>query len=275
MAIYDIDGNNIDEKGGSSGSAIDYDKIVKTIAHRGASQYYPENTIPSFKGAKELGFNYVETDVRWTSDGVALCLHDPSINRTARNSDGTELSSTINLADITYEQALTYDFGIFKGSSWAGTKIPTLNEYLALCRNLMIHPYIELKEGTEAQIQSVVDAVNAYGLRGKVSYISFNLTLLGYVKDYDPYARLGFLDMANHPGTNVLTVKTDYNEVFYDTSHPNSNDNINRCKTARVPMEIWTVVTPSAVLAMDSYITGVTTNGQIIAGKVLYEANID
>lgn len=273
MAVYDVDGEIL-AGGGDNASALDYDKIVKSICHRGASEYRPENTIPAFKYAKTLGFNYVETDVRWTSDGVAVCLHDESINRTARNSDGTQLSSTVNIADITYEQALTYDFGIFKGSSYAGTKIPTLDQYLSLCRNLGLYPYIELKTGTQAQVEGIVDAVNAHGLRGKVSYISFNLTLLGYVKNYDAYARLGFLDMANHLATDALTVKTDYNEVFYDTSHPTSNDNINVAKNNLIPLEVWTWVTASQILNADPYISGVTTNGQVLAGKILYEANI-
>lgn len=270
MVLYDLDGNVIGSGGTSSG--VDYDSIVKNVNHRGYNSVAPENTLPAFKLSRQNGFVYAETDVRFTSDDVAVCLHDESINRTARNSDGTQLSSTVNIADITYEQALTYDFGIWKNASYAGTKIPTFDEFLTLCKNLGLRPYIELKTGTQAQIEAVVDAVVAHGLKGKETYISFETTLLGYVKDYDATARLGFLDM----GTPSLprTAKnylTGTNEVFLNSSNKGRATD---CIAQGIGYEVWTVDSSSVVLGLDPYITGVTTNGAIIPGKVLYDANI-
>ena len=46
------------------------DVNVRSIAHRGVSAYAPENTLPAFRLAKELGFSCVETDIQFTSDGV-------------------------------------------------------------------------------------------------------------------------------------------------------------------------------------------------------------
>ena len=267
MTLYDIEGNVIGSGGISSG--IDYDNIVKNVNHRGYNSVAPENTLPAFKLSRQNGFMYVETDVRFTSDGTAVCLHDESISRTARNSDGTQISFTVNIADITYEQALTYDFGIWKGSSYVGTKIPTFDEFLTLCKNFGLRPYIELKTGTQAQIEAIVDAVVAHGLKGKETYISFETTLLGYVKDYDATARLGFLDM----GTPSLpqTAKsylTGTNEVFLNS---NNTGRAADCIAQGIGYEVWTVDSASVVLGLDPYITGVTTNGTIIPGKVLYE----
>lgn len=270
MTLYDLEGNIIGSGGGSS--EINYDDICKSVNHRGYNITAPENTFPAFKLSRQMGFVYVETDVRFTSDNVAVLLHDESINRTARNSDGTQLSSTVNIADITYEQALTYDFGIYKNSSYAGTKIPTLVQFLTLCKNLGMKPYIELKTGTESQIQGVVDAVKAAGLHGRETYISFETSLLGYVKNYDNTARLGFLDMGTPslPRT-AQTYKTDYNEVFLDS---NVKSRASDCKTAGIGYEVWTLGSASDVLALDPYVTGVTTNGTIKAGQILYDANI-
>ena len=53
---------------------------VKSIAHRGASEIAPENTIPAFRLAKELGFSCVETDIRFTKDNVPVLCHDAAIN---------------------------------------------------------------------------------------------------------------------------------------------------------------------------------------------------
>ena len=63
---------------------VDYDKIMRSINHRGYNKIAPENTIPAYALSKENGYKYVETDVRFTSDGIPVLLHDVSINRTAR-----------------------------------------------------------------------------------------------------------------------------------------------------------------------------------------------
>ena len=282
MAVYDINGNNIDE---ISGSAVLYDKNVKGVCHRGyntqaSTPSSPENTIPAYKMARRNGFYYVETDVSFTSDGVAVLLHDESINRTARNSDGSAISGTVNIGDITYEQALQYDFGIAAGASFAGTKIPTIDQFLKLCKNLGLYPYIELKNNggyTQAQIQGVVDAVYANGLSGNVTFISFSSTYLGYVKNYDDTIRLGFLK-STATANDISTcqgLKTSNNEVFYDTKYSTVTNAIcTSYKNASIPMEIWTVDSASSITGMNPYISGVTSN-KLIAGKVLYDANIN
>ena len=215
MAVYDIEGNEIgiDPSGEKN---LNYDANVLSVNHRGYSTVAPENTLPAYKLSKEMGFNYVETDVSFTSDGVAMLLHDSTIDRTS-NGSGT-------LANMTYSQVRQYDFGSWKSSKYAGTQIPTLEEFLYLCKCIMLHPYIELKSNgnyTQAQIQSIVDMVRNAGMKGKVSYISFSSTYLGYVKDYDEEARLGFL--AGTASTSHVStcqgLQTTKNSVFYDVSY--------------------------------------------------------
>jgi glycerophosphoryl diester phosphodiesterase len=249
---------------------------VKGINHRGFNTVAPENTIPAFRLSKKNGFGIVETDVYFTSDGVAVCLHDGTINRTARNADGTTLSSTINIADITYEQALTYDFGIWKGEEYAGTKIPTFEQFLTLCKNIGLNAYVELKAGTEIQIQSLVGMVNDCGMTNYVSWISFSTTYLGYIKAVDNKARLGVITspLAQNIIADINNLKTTENEVFVDQNNGNITDEIvQMCKDNELPLEVWTINTIDILNTIDPYVTGVTSDS-LVAGYELFRINI-
>lgn len=247
-----------------------WDRTVKGVAHRGFSTVAPENTLPAYRLAKEKGFFYVETDVSFTSDGVPVCLHDATIDRTSNGSG--------NINSLTWEQVQQYDFGSWKSSDYAGTKIPSFEQFIILCRNIGLHPYIELKNSatyTETQIQGLVDMVNNLGMKGKVTWISFSSTYLTYVKTYDANARLGFV-VDGLSAANITTaqgLKTTTNEVFIDTSAV-KDWAATLCINGGLPMEVWTVDSVVTIQSMNPYITGVTSN-ELIAGQVLYEANIE
>lgn len=265
--IYDVNGNIVDINGGSSNPH--YDSIVKGINHRGYNTVAPENTLPAFKLSKRMGFNYVETDISWTSDDIPVLSHDNDISRC---SDGTG-----TISSMTYEQLLQYDFGSWKSAEYAGTKIPTAEQFLKLCRALGLHPYLELKNGvTETRVQALVDLVNACGMKGHVSYISFYDTRLNWVKAYDATARLGYLPsswITEGTITIVQALKTATNEVFIDVDRGVTSDaNIQIAIAAHVPVEFWTVNNADYILGASPYVTGFTSDN-LIAGKVLYNAN--
>jgi len=271
MSVYDINGTAIVADIDPSiivEKNLNYDATVKSVNHRGYSIEAPENTLPAYVLSKKMGFNFVETDVSFTSDGVAMLLHDATINRTS-NGAGT-------LSEMTYEQVRQYDFGSWKNAKYAGTKIPTLDEFLNLCKAIMLHPYIELKPGggyTQAQVESIVDAVNAHGLKGKVTYISFLSVYLGYVKDYDPEARLGYLK-GSVSDSDIITCKglmTGKNEVFFDVSYDVLTQSVcGDFAAENIPIETWTVNSESIMLGLNNYVSGITSDS-LIAGKVLYD----
>jgi len=268
--IYDVNGNQIDING--AGVAA-YDEIMKSINHRGFNTVAPENTIPAFKMSKQKGFKYVETDVRFSKDGIAVLIHDATIDKTARDTNGNA-PSNVEVKDLTYEQLVQYDFGVWKSADYAGTKIPRFDDFITLCKNIGLRPYIELKAGTEAQIKSLVDAVKNNGIFDKVSWISFNASWLTYVKNYASEARIGYL-------TDTLTMEkittaqgflTGSNEVFINTSVL-SAEAVRICKEANLPMEVYTIDSANQIRELNPYITGVTSNN-LIAGKILYNSNI-
>lgn len=244
----------------------DYDKYVKGINHRGYNTVAPENTIPAFKMSAEEGFKYVESDVQFTSDSVPVMIHDTTIDRTSNGSG--------NVADMTYSQISQYDFGSWKSSAYAGTKIPTLDEFLKCCKDCGLTPYIELKTPmTDAQYQIIASAVKKFGMENNVTYISFQPTYLAGIHAKAPKARLGIVLNNNVTDTAIASannLKGD-NEVFIDlaTSYI-TTENVNKCINNDLPLEVWTPNTDQAILALPDYVTGVTSDIKI-AGKVFFD----
>lgn len=105
----------------------------------------PENSIEGYKAALEHGYDIMLANVRWTSDHVPVALHDLSINSVARNSDGTALSDTVNINEITLNDADSYDFGIIKGAKYAGTKIMRIADFVDWCIKKGVYIFLEIK----------------------------------------------------------------------------------------------------------------------------------
>lgn len=250
-------------------------KNIRTIGHRGWTTTAPENTIPSFKQAKLNGCDYVETDIAFTSDGVAVLLHDTSINRTARNADGTSLSETVNIADITYETALTYDFGIWKGEEFAGTKIPTFEELLIFAKRTGLKIYAELKDTvsyTQAQVKSLVDSARKYGMQKNVSWISFLMNHLAKVLTEDSTAEIGYVTngLTETQQGYVTAYITAGRNIFVDCNRQYMTDAVAYCAGKGIPLDTWTYNSAADITSADPIVRGFTANG-INAASVLYD----
>ena len=243
--------------------------FVKSINHRGYSRLYPENTLVAFKMSSVLGFYGVETDVRFTSDGVAVLLHDQTINRTARNMDGTLINDDVDISTITYAQALTYDFGIYKGPEFRGTQIPTLAQFIDLCRNLSLHAYIEIKTN---DIQDIVNIVKSYGMMKNVTFISSARTHLELVRDLCDYARLGLItgSVDSSIVSEIASLKTDKNEVFADVLTTGvTSSAVSLLLNADIPLESYCPNDITSIDNLDHYVSGITSD-YCIAGLDIY-----
>lgn len=258
-----------------------FDHIVfKSINHRGYNRVAPENTLPAYRLSAKNGFPFVECDIGLTADKVPVLLHDDTINRTARNADGTELSEDVNLSSVNYADLASYDFGIWKSSVYAGTKIPTFEEFIILCRDLGLYPYMEMKSTggyTQSDIDNIVATVKKYGMERSVSYISFDWNILAKVANADRYARLGLVCSTggekNIPafktldtGTNSLFV--DGSEGFYSTE-----GNVELCINENLPLEIYSLNTEEGILALHPYISGCTSD-TLVAAEVIKNGNL-
>jgi len=91
-------------------------------AHRGEHEVNPENTLPAFKAAVDMGAHMIEFDVRLTKDKKPVIMHDRTVDRTT---NGTGLVSEFTFAEIR-----KLDAGSRKSDEFKGVKVPTLQEVL-------------------------------------------------------------------------------------------------------------------------------------------------
>jgi len=95
-------------------------RTMLTIAHRGASALYPENTLRAFIAAADVGADMCEFDVRMTRDGEVVVIHDATVNRTTNGRGRVAAMSAAAIKDL--------DAGVRFGAEFRGEPVPTLAE---------------------------------------------------------------------------------------------------------------------------------------------------
>lgn len=156
---------------------------VVNYAHRGASEYYPENTLWSFYAGLGMRADGIETDIQRTSDGVLVLHHDDTLQRVA--------GETGRVRDYTYAQLLQMDFGAFKGERFVGEKIVTLDTFLTHFGSKKLHLALEIKQyGVEKQ---TLDCIGAHGCRDQVTLTSFIWESLEAIRALDADIAAGYL----------------------------------------------------------------------------------
>ncbi|MFF8863658.1 glycerophosphodiester phosphodiesterase [Streptomyces sp. NPDC015139] len=100
------------------------------IAHRGAAAYGPENTLAAIDNAADLGFSWVENDVQRTKDGQLVVIHDDSLERTTNVEDVFPGRAPWKVKDFTAAEIARLDAGSWFSPAYAGTRVPTLQQYM-------------------------------------------------------------------------------------------------------------------------------------------------
>ena len=155
---------------------------IINYAHRGASEYAPENTLSSFYLGLVQGANGIETDVQRTKDGVLVLFHDDTVDRV---SDGQGKLSDFTLAEL--EKLKIY------GNNTRGfyDKILTFEEFLEKFSNYDLTFAIELKgEGVE---EDTLEMIKRFGIFERTTFTSFKFDYIKKIKELDPNARVGYL----------------------------------------------------------------------------------
>ena len=234
--------------------------------HRGASGHAPENTLPAFKMAADMGADGVELDIQLTSDGVIVVCHDETIDRTSNGAGW--------LKDFTFDELRKLDFSN-GNAAYEGITIPTMEEVLDLLAPTGLTINIELKTGIifyDRIEEKILELVKRKGWEDRVIYSSFNHYTVRRIKELNPSAKVGLLyadgpiDMpcyGKHHNADAL------HPAFYNLQYP---DFMEDCRKNGLDVNVWTVNSREELLACREYgVNAVITNYPAKA-RALYES---
>ncbi|RKD24673.1 hypothetical protein BEP19_06340 [Ammoniphilus oxalaticus] len=158
------------------------------FAHRGAAHLLPENTLPAFRRAIQLGANGLEFDVHLTKDGHPVVIHDEKVNRTT---NGRGLVKRFTLKELQQLSA-----GAWFHPRYSHIKIPTLEDILKKVVHFPTLLNIEMKntliryDGIE---QTIIKLIQKYQLQQQVILSSFNPKSIKKIASLDDQIIGGFL----------------------------------------------------------------------------------
>ncbi|MBN2256716.1 MAG: hypothetical protein JW704_02680 [Anaerolineaceae bacterium] len=157
------------------------------IGHRGASAYAPENTLAAFKLAVDQSAGAIEFDVKLTSDGQVVIIHDRNVSRTT-NGQGL-------VAKLTLNEIKQLDAGSWYSSDFSGERVPTLDEVFIEVGNKILMN-IELTNYTtpyDGLVDRVVEIVKKNNMEKRVFFSSFLAMNLKKARKRMPGCGIGFL----------------------------------------------------------------------------------
>ena len=255
-----------------------YDTIIKGVNHRGWTGLgAAQDTLDAYKDSFAMGFRYVEVDVHKTSDDKFIIGHNDELPDRLVNPATGAKGSTVKIAEHTLEELKA-----FKDSK--GGTVTELSEFCKLCKTYGLHPYIETKKAFDEQtMYKILDIITRSGLNYNFTIISFiEWTLESSIK-YDDKIRVGLIydkvqdntiddvvmriNKIKSKSTNRINVFLDANGQYFKTP---SEAVMTKLLANKLPLEVWTMDTEADVLALDSYVSGVTSN-TVHAGKVVHD----
>lgn len=172
---------------------------IEIAGHRGAAGLHPENTLPGFVAALDLGCPWIECDVQVSRDGVPMVIHDPTLERTTNGHGPVSAHTRAELAAL--------DAG-------HGAGVPALEEVVALARG-RARLLCEIKDPAAAAAS--VGVVRNGGMADATTFISFQWDALAEVRALLPGAAVAPLSHTGDPA--ILDAARDLCAVAVDVNY--------------------------------------------------------
>ena len=163
------------------------------VAHRGDVTNAPENTIPAFRSALDLGADAIELDVRLTRDEKIVVFHDRCLNRTSNGRGPVNQQTLVEVRGL--------DVGSWFGLGFRGEQTPTLDEvFESLPADFLIN--VEMKvimKGMKLIAHRVAEVVQRHARWDSTLVASFNPIALYHLRKIEPKISRGYIWSRYHP----------------------------------------------------------------------------
>ncbi len=240
---------------------------VLVIAHRGGKGLAPENTLAAFTHSAALGVDVLEMDLRQSSDGALIILHDRRVDRTTNGQGAADSLTLAQLKQLDAGYHFSPDGQTFPYRG-QGVAIPTLDEVFTAFPNM--HFLIEIKNDSAALVNDFCRTIQRFGLNDRVIVASFHSRPLENLRQTCPEvatsasssAGMSFvflhwlrLDAAYHPVSQAFQFPARLGKIdLIDQRF------IARAHTHNIQVHIWTINDPDAMqhyldLGVDGLIT--------------------
>jgi len=186
------------------------------IAHRGLLRHAPENTLSSFAACLELRMG-IELDIRTTSDGHLVVIHDDNLQRTTNG-------PSKSIRNVSLSEVKKLDAGSWFDIAYQNERVPTLEETFALIQKRKQGPTLialNIKHITREGEKTLIRLMDEYDMFG----ISF-----AFDQSDDVSRRLKQLDPRLLVGQNVSrnliagVLKEDFVDVFLLSDTPTKKE---------------------------------------------------
>jgi glycerophosphoryl diester phosphodiesterase len=254
--------------------------------HRGARGHLPENTLPGFERALQLGATTLELDVGVTRDGVVVVHHDRSLNPdVARGADGAWIAAPGPLIkDLAFEELQRYDVGRLRpGSEYEkrfphqsprdGTRIPRLAEVLALPARFNIETKLSPDAPHETLppepfARALIAEVRKAGAAGRTTIQSFDWRTLEVVEREAP--EIGTVYLTGRRNAEPQAVHAAGGRIWSPDFATLTPQKLAAARTLGLKVVPWTVNEPADIArVLDMKVDGIISD---YPDRVLVEA---
>jgi glycerophosphoryl diester phosphodiesterase len=238
--------------------------MIKTQiwAHRGASAYAPENTMPAFEMAARMGADGIETDVHLTIDDEMVVCHDDILDRVS--------NGTGPICEKTLAQLRLLDFSAVR-TGYQDVRILTLQELLVFAKEKGLFVNIEMKYSGnrwDETNEKTAAIAKQYGMEDRIIYSSFKAEpLLKLKKMVHSKVALLYGQLIEKPWDLAL-------EKGFDALHPHyiriyEQQMVQQCRETGIMLNPWTIDEPADIRAtLEIGVDAVITNKPDIALQI-------
>ena len=239
---------------------IEYISTMEVTAHRGASRFYPENTMAAFVGAVEAGADWVELDIHKSRDDQVFVMHDRNFKRTT--------GVNANAWELAYDEISSLDAGSFFSPVYEGERIPLLSDVIRYAKEAGVRLNIELKPSLEEEglEKLLVDILHEEDFVSRCVVTSQQYDSLRKIKELDEGITTVYVMAFAYGNINRLNYADNFS-VRYSSI---TDDLVSRVHNAGGQIYAWTVNGRDAIdLMTEKQVDNIITDNVVLARRCL------